>query len=470
MSDEHLIRGLRALDRPVDVDPAFGEALYAILEGEYARRHQVRPRITLLLVAALLVALVVGGAVAVGSGLVRLTISDAWITRPSPGAEALANDEPCTRTVPMDARLAPVPFHHEDLERMVLDRGEIAGLEGLELDLFRQGYHDNAELTFLEVNPPSTCDDLIRFGRIEGYGSGYTDFAGHGVLFAVHLFWDDAGAQGWMDAFIAGLEASVGTPAGPQSFRILPRSSTAPDTTLVEHVGGDGTRTWALFRRGPIVGWVVDLHPEDTATIDVPLAAGRMAGRVETVIAEAAARDRSGLDVAQLLSAPLPLAEYGPRGNGLAWDSFFGGCQDAIERGQIAGPQAEADARRLGRITGCTAMYAGAHAAPVVRVFSSVNVYRDAAGASESLTASLAELVTRGGVRFTVAGVGDEAIGLVTPPGEDAAHTDTRVVMRLGELTASVVFQEKDGDATGDILALARRLEDRIRALQAAGG
>jgi hypothetical protein len=213
---------------------------------------------------------------------------------------------------------------------------------------------------------------------------------------------------------------------------------------------------------------VVDLHPEDTATIDVPLAAGRMAGRVETVIGETAARDRSGVDVAQLLSAPLPLAEYGTRGNGLAWDSFFGGCQDAIERGLIAGPQAEEDARRLGRITGCTAMYGDG--AQVVRVFSSVNVYRDARGASESLAASLADLVARGGVRFTVAGVGDEAIGLITPPGGDAAHTDTRVVMRLGELAASVVFQERDGDAAEDILALARRLEDRIRALQAAGG
>ena len=72
MSDERLIGALRALDRPVDVDPAFGDALYAVLEGEYARRRLLRPRLTLLLVAALLVALVVGGVLAVGSGLLRL--------------------------------------------------------------------------------------------------------------------------------------------------------------------------------------------------------------------------------------------------------------------------------------------------------------------------------------------------------------------------------------------------------------
>ncbi len=358
---------------------------------------------------------------------------------------------------------------------MVLDAAEIDGLDGLEADIYRQGYHDNAELTSLEVTPPSTCADLKRFGRIEGYGTGYTNYANppYFVLSAVHLFWDDAGAQGWMDAFIAGFRASVGTPAGPWSFRNLPSSFTAQDSTLVEHVGGDGTRTWAIFRRGPIVGWVIDLHPADTTTIDVALVAARMAERIESVIAQVAERDRSGLDAAQLLSAPLPLAEYGARGNGLAWNYFFGGCQDAIERGLISGPRAEADARRLGRLTGCTAMYEPAEepaGAGVVRVFSGVGVYRDSEGASESLVASLADLEAWGGQRFAVAGVGDEAIGLVTPPSGDLTYTATRIVMRLGELVASVGIDERDGaDATGDIVALARRLEDRITSLQAAG-
>ena len=38
MNDERLIRELRALDRPVSPDPAFGGALLAVLEDEYARR------------------------------------------------------------------------------------------------------------------------------------------------------------------------------------------------------------------------------------------------------------------------------------------------------------------------------------------------------------------------------------------------------------------------------------------------
>jgi streptogramin lyase len=82
MSDESLIRALRALDRPVDVDPAFDDALFAILEREYAHRRRPRPGLTLLLVAALLVALVVGGAVAVGSGLLRLPVPDSLIIDP----------------------------------------------------------------------------------------------------------------------------------------------------------------------------------------------------------------------------------------------------------------------------------------------------------------------------------------------------------------------------------------------------
>jgi Tol biopolymer transport system component len=84
MSDERLIRDLRALDRSVDVDPAFGDALFAILEGEFARRRQFSPRLTLLLVAALVAALLVGGAIAVGSGLLRLPR-----TLPEPGRLAL---------------------------------------------------------------------------------------------------------------------------------------------------------------------------------------------------------------------------------------------------------------------------------------------------------------------------------------------------------------------------------------------
>jgi hypothetical protein len=95
MSDERLIRDLRALDRPIEVDPAFGEALYAILDGDYASRRQFGPSLTLLLVAALLVALFVGGVVAVGTGLRLPWTSDQSIV--GPGAAGCPSDLPASQ-------------------------------------------------------------------------------------------------------------------------------------------------------------------------------------------------------------------------------------------------------------------------------------------------------------------------------------------------------------------------------------
>ena len=59
-----------------------------------------------------------------------------------------------------------------------------------------------------------------------------------------------------------------------------------------------------MFQRGPVVGWVVDLHPGADATIDVRAAADLMAARVESVIEKAESRPRAGFDAAQLLSVP----------------------------------------------------------------------------------------------------------------------------------------------------------------------
>lgn len=88
MSDESLIRALRALDRPVDVDPAFEGALYAALEREYLRPSRPRPSLRLLLAAALLVALLVGTVLAVGSALLRLPAPDGRILDPSIAVES----------------------------------------------------------------------------------------------------------------------------------------------------------------------------------------------------------------------------------------------------------------------------------------------------------------------------------------------------------------------------------------------
>lgn len=390
-----------------------------------------------------------------------------------PAAPAVANDEPCTRTLPSGSlAVTSTPFHHEDLERMVLAPEDVGGLAGFEPDPFGQGYHDNAELSMLVPNPSTTCDDLRRFGRIEGYADFYSGDAG-GVMFSVHLFWSADEAAAWSAAFTGALAAG----AKDGGYTWTTRDLAAPEGgVLAEHVGRDGTRTWAIFRRGPIVGWVVDLRPTGAPTIDVAGAAAAMADRIDTVTADVARRVPAGLDAARLLSAPLPRAAYGDLGEGLVWDPFFGGCQDALERGFIAGATAREDALKYGRVTGCTAMYAPEDgvAGEVVRVFSSVSVHRDATGAAGALGAVVAAVEARRGVRFDAGDLGDEAVGVAAPAtgaGDTAAPADTRVVLRIGALVLNVSVQGPT--AVGKeayVLDLARQLDVRVRTLLSAGG
>ena len=71
MNDERLFEQLAAHAGPADVDPGFEDHLYAVLQREMRRTGRV-PRPIVLLAAALLLALAVGAAALVGSGLVRL--------------------------------------------------------------------------------------------------------------------------------------------------------------------------------------------------------------------------------------------------------------------------------------------------------------------------------------------------------------------------------------------------------------
>lgn len=392
-----------------------------------------------------------------------------------PAAPAMANDEPCSRTLPDGSlAVAATSFHLDDLEHMVLNRDDVGGLDGFEVDIGGQGYHDNVELGTIQVHPPTTCDDSRRFGRIDGYGNVYTDVtSGRQVMFAVHLFWREADAAAWNAAFVDGMAAGAATEG--YTWATSPLDG-VDGGVLAEHRGPDGTRTWAIFRRGSIVGWVVDLHRLPATDVDVVAAAGRMADRIDAVAAEAARRGAGGLDAAGLLSAPLPLAAYGGLGEGLAWDWFFGGCQDNLERGYVAGDKAAADAITFGRLTGCFAMYAPPPDAPVgdvVRVYSVVTVYGDAAGAAAALEANLTELAARGGTRFDVGSIGDEAIGITTPPGgaygDASAPADTRVSMRVGTVVLTVCVQGPAGVGRESfIVDLATQLEARVTALLAA--
>ena len=362
-----------------------------------------------------------------------------------------------------------VLFQAQDLEAMIPAPADIDGMVGFEDDLFSHGYHDNAELTSIVPNPPTTCDDLARFGRITGFGIGYArpDDPTHNVMFAVHLFPDEVAAKAWPDAFFGSMAATAGTPDGPTSFSMTQPGGLPDDAVVVEHVGGDGVRTWASVTRGRMVGWVIDLHPEGESTIDVPQAAATLVDRVDEVTAGVVALP-AGADAAHLISAPLPKAAYGQRATGLSWDPFFGGCADAVERGMIAGDQARVNAERFGRLSGCTAMYApapagaAAAAAGTVRVFSSVSLYGNAEGASESIVAGLGEL--SGSESFEVPNLGDEAYGRVTPvDAGDMNYTDTRVVLRRGAYVGVVAVHANAPDvASAELTQLGSQLDSRM--------
>jgi hypothetical protein len=353
---------------------------------------------------------------------------------------------------------------------MIPSVADVPGLAGFQDDQFTHGYHDNAELITIVPNPPSTCRDLERLGRITGFGVGYTrpNDASRQVVFAVHLFGDEAGATAWPDAFFGPMAAAAGTPEGPTSFTMTRPEGFPEGAILVEHVGQDGVRTWASTTRGRIVGWVIDLHPKGKPTVDIAAAVGVLARRIDATV-DATTGDRPGADAAHVLSATLPLSSYGRRGESLVWDSFFGGCADAIERGMVAGDQARIDAQQFGRISGCTAMYSpaagGARPDGTVRVFSAVSMYRDPASASAAMAALIAEDKGVGGIPFAVPDLGDEAWGLVIPDVDagDMTYRSTRITFRHGSYVGGVTLHSTARvDVSRELIDRAEELDARM--------
>jgi hypothetical protein len=394
----------------------------------------------------------------------------------SPSAAAVApvgvaSDEPCSRSLPLDAMPPSIGYHVEDLERMVLSRADLGGLPGFEIDPISYGYQGNGELETVEVHPEGMCDAMARLGRVTGFSGSFAavEATGH-VSTTAHLFWDEPAARGWLEWFVAGMQSSVGA-GNDRRLEVRPLPGGRPGDVLMTHRGADGTRTWAMFVRASILGWVVDLAPPQRPTIDVPVAAAAMAKRIEAVEADVAARRPSGLDAAALLSAPLPLVAYGEPYAGLAWDSFFGGCADAVERGLVAGPAVADDARRFGRLSGCTALYGpgpGADDGPIERVFSSVSVMATDGGASGAVAKGAADMEELGGRPVGIPVIGDEAVAIVTPPGADRGYTDSRALVRLGSHVLVVAIQDREqGDHLQEVASLAASLVGRVQGLLA---
>jgi hypothetical protein len=116
MRDDQLTRLLRQIDEPVDPDAAFADRLFETLTRQTSRPSGMR--MTLLLVAAVMLVVVLAVGAAIGSGLVKLP----WLTvevSPAPSVVAIASESatasatasatPTSSVAPSTAPSAPPP-------------------------------------------------------------------------------------------------------------------------------------------------------------------------------------------------------------------------------------------------------------------------------------------------------------------------------------------------------------------------
>lgn len=229
MTDELVFERLAAHAGPADVDPGFGDRLYSHLLQERSRsRRFARP--ALLLVAALLAALAIAGAVAIGSGLLKLPRLDKS-PAPSASLQAAASQLPPLRLP--GTRAAPAgeygwtgqlgstggmhrvigggrDIRQTQLMFRVLDdcfgaQGDpvplrVAGLDGLYLEPYE---------------PPVT---FIRPRGGERTGAYALPIAGRTLC--VYLTWDPATTPAELEGARQTVESIRGQPWGTRSIRI----------------------------------------------------------------------------------------------------------------------------------------------------------------------------------------------------------------------------------------------------------
>ncbi len=116
MRDDQLTRLLRQIDEPVEPDAAFADRLFETLTRQTSRPSGMR--MTLLLVAAVMLVVVLAVGAAVGSGLIKVP----WLTvevSPAPSGVAIASESttasatasatPTSSAAPSTAPSAPPP-------------------------------------------------------------------------------------------------------------------------------------------------------------------------------------------------------------------------------------------------------------------------------------------------------------------------------------------------------------------------
>jgi hypothetical protein len=166
------------------------------------------------------------------------------------------------------------------------------------------------------------------------------------------------------------------------------------------------------------------------------------------------------IDAEDLRAMALPKADLGTTYASFNFDWKLAGFESNEERARdkSANPDQERQAlEHFGRLVGYQEMYVPTSASPIVRIFTLVSLFRDAAGAGGYLTYGS----TNSTSAFDVGPLGDQVEGhrAVASP-----QFLTRVTIRRGQILAQVGINRSDTlDVSQEATDLARKLDDRVR-------
>jgi hypothetical protein len=172
------------------------------------------------------------------------------------------------------------------------------------------------------------------------------------------------------------------------------------------------------------------------------------------------------VDAEDLRAIALPKGDLGADYSAFSFDWFFAGFETNEERARdksVRPDQERKDLARFDRLAGYQEMYvpagASAQASPVVRIFTLVHLFRDAAGASGYLTT---QATYEASGAFDLPALGEQANGFRST-GSGGQYL-TRVNVRRGQLMGTLGINRRDQvDVTGEAIALARKLDERMR-------
>jgi hypothetical protein len=359
------------------------------------------------------------------------------------------SDQPCTATQQAGEPVS-LGVALQEVAEMSVDPRDL-GLTG-ENWMYESAFVDNAEYG---LEWPDGCDAAQRLGRVTGHSQSVTDYAlmqdgsaAPQVMTQVHLFQTGQGAQAYLSWAPLGtpwpcvfcLNVTGASPAAG-STSVEPLTDLGPDAVVVRSVAAEGTREVVLVREGAVVGEATVISPPDARpAVAVEDVGTRLADQIRAVRPTG-----QPYDVMQVMSAPAPLAAWGPDYAALEWDIGYAGGRDNWEFVEMSMDPtgAAADLETLSRLAGFQANYSGPPwAATAITVFPDADHARAAlADVVADRLAGIAGLASPA-TRFDVPGI-DGAVGLsLYTSGDGGSQLSTEVYFAHGAALARAYLVE----------------------------